>query len=181
MAVIVDYFKNDRIYNNDLIELVPTNLDTYSMDNNLRRTVQKFDELTFGMRKELSDVAYFIKCDKDTLVYSLDDGRINIGYYYNIYKDFNIEVFIGEEHAIGNIPFVVKHIFNKNNHIIKIIRDVNYGYIPEIDLTNMKESYTKEYVSDENINVVIDELNLVNKSLERYYAKKLEKKETIRR
>ena len=181
MAVIVDYYKNDRIYNNDLVELVPTNLETYKMDNYLRRTVQKFDELTFGKRKELSDIAHYIKCDKDTLVYSLDNGNINIGYYYNIYKDFNIEVFIHEEHAVGNIPFIVKHIFNNNTHIIRIKRDINYGYIPEMDLFNMKEAYTNQYISDENISVVGEKLSLVNKSLENSYAKKLVKKEIIRR
>ena len=176
MAVIVDYYKNDRIYNKELNELVPLNLLNYNADNDLRKLVKRFDELTFEKRKELSDYAYNIICDKDTLKYSLDNDKVSIGYYYNYYNEFNIEAYIGEEYAIGKVPFIVSHLFNKNTHIIRIERNFSYGYIPVIDLISMNEAYTNEYISKERIKIVKDELNVVNESLEEFYTKKLIKK-----
>ena len=169
MAVIVDYYKNDRIYNNNLNELVPTTLNEYNIDNNLQKLVHRYDELTFGKRKELSDIAYNITCDEETLIYYLEGSKISVGFYYNLNKDFIIETFIGEEYAIGNIPFTVSHIFNNNSHIIRIERDVNHGYIPVMDLISMKEAYTNNYISKERINTVCDELGVVNESLNSYY------------
>ena len=173
MGVIVDYYKNDRIYNNDIVDLVPTNLENYSVDNRLKKLVEEFDELTFGKRKELSDYANKIKCDKETLIYHLDLDKLIVGYYYNVYGQFNIQALISSGYAIGNVAFDVYHIFNKDSHVIKIKRDFEYGYIPEIDLTTMCEAYTNNYISIENVGVVCEELSLVNKSLESYYARKL--------
>lgn len=176
MEVIVDYYKNDRIYNNDITDLVPTNLESYKVDNRLKRLVQEYDKLTFGKRKELSDYANKIRCDKKTLIYDLDDEKISIGYYYNIYKHFNILASISKEYAIGNLPFTVHHVYEKNSHIIKIERDFYYGYIPVVDLTTMNEAYTNRYISKADIGIVCEELSLVNKSLESFYARKLTRK-----
>ena len=175
MAMIVDYFKNDRIYNAELIDLIPTNLEWYCHDKYLKRAVETFDELTFGNRKELSEIATNVKCNKDTLIYNIDD-KVNIGYYYDLLNAFYIKAYISSECAIGNIPFIVEHIFNQRTHIIKVERDYNYGYIPVLDLKQLNEAYTKNFISKEGIKVVTDELELVNRSLDNFYGKKLIKK-----
>ena len=174
MAVIVDYYKNDVIYNNDLIDLIPTDLGFYFVDNRLKKSVQKYDELTFNKRKELSDIATQIRCDEKTLIYSMDNG-VNVGYYYDN-NDFVIKTFVSSEYIIGDVPYIVSHIFSEYTHIIKIERDIRYGNIPPMDLISMKEAFTDRYVSKESINVIAEELDIVNRSLENFYCRKLTKR-----
>ena len=58
MAVIIDHFKNDRIYNNELTELVPCNKNTLVANNKLKKEVKRKIKFSFSKR------APFIFSDK---------------------------------------------------------------------------------------------------------------------
>ncbi len=170
MNKIIDYYKNSKYYLNNLKELIPLNIDNYKVDNDLKQLVQIYDELTFEKRNILDTLSSNINYIETSLSFDINDD-LNISYFYDIYNNFIIELFLSEKYSIDNNIFMVKHTFTKDKNIIEIERDRLKGfcYIPSVNLINMKSAYTNEELTKQDLDLTINNLKLINQSLNNFY------------
>ncbi len=172
MSEIVDYYKNSKYYQSELSGLIPLKEFDYQSDMYLHQLVQKFDELTFGRKGTLDNIATNIDHTESSLTYDLDD-ELSIVFYHDYGQNFTIELFLGDKYSMdGNVIFV-RHIFTEEKNIIEIERDRLKGFpnIPSVNLVNMKIGHINEELSEEELNNNITSLEMVNKSLESLYNK----------
>ena len=171
---MVNKVNNDMIFNKYLLELIQKH-EGYTIDNPLRKAVQKYDELTLYKRNELTKFAHNINVASEFLEYNLDSNRVNVAFYYNKFKEFVIDTIIENEYITGNTPIYVKHIYANTMNIIKIERNYHFGYIPVVNLIDMKEAYTNETLNKQALDYIVSQINGVNSVLERIYTKSLRK------
>ena len=183
MQEIVDYYKNSKFYQDDLISLSSYDLTNYKIDNKLKELVQRFDELTFSKRKILDELKFNViynDCElgNDELAFEKDNFKIEIKYYYDISHNFVIFGFLSGSYTLDKVPITVEHVFCSDSQIIVIRRDYRdhmNGFIPIINLNTMKA----DYINEEKINKVIDNLSVFNNSLERVYQKQESNKKLV--
>ena len=170
---IIDYYKNSKYYQDKLNKLISLNNNEYKIDNDLKQLVQTYDDLVFEKRNILDTISSNINYNETSLSYDIDDD-INVTYYYDVYNNFIIELFLNEKYSIDKNIFMVKHIFTKDKNIIAIERELSkgYEYMPSINLINMKNAYTNEELSNQDLELIINNLKLVNESLDNFYKSK---------
>lgn len=175
MIVVIDYFKNNKLYTSELSDLVFPIYSDYQVDNKLKQAVKRFDDLTFEKRKILGEYASKIQHDDQSLIYNFDDG-VSVKYYYNIFKEFVIEAYMAGNIELGSLECRVKHILSNSSNIIKIKNGHNYEYVPFVDLINMSEAYTNDSLTSGELDYINEKLTCINDNLENFYNKKLIRK-----
>ena len=163
MGKIIDYYKNSKFYQDNLLDLIPTNELYLNIHDLLKEEINLFDDLTINKRKFISDNIsdiLVVNDDIDYLSYNILDESIELTFSKREFF-FDITAYIEESNFDDHQPVFITHRFYENKQELIIEEDLTKGgYCGTINLNNLYNSIEKE--------IDIEELETIKKILNKF-------------